>query len=47
MRRKRNYVMQKLTSPKRVTLPDGRTFLARYKSVKRSYLPPYSDEKRI
>ena len=41
MRRKRNYVMQKLTSPKRVTLPDGRTFLARYKRVKRSDLPPH------
>ena len=33
--------MQKLTSPKRVTLPDGRTFLARYKRVKRSDLPPH------
>ena len=40
MRRKRNYVMQKLATPKRVTLPDGRTFLARYKRVKRSDLPP-------
>ena len=41
MRRKRNYVMQKLATPKRVTLPDGRTFLARYKRVKRSDLPPH------
>ena len=32
--------MQKLATPKRVTLPDGRTFLARYKRVKRSDLPP-------
>ena len=30
MRRKINYVMQKLATPKRVALPDGRTFLARY-----------------
>ena len=34
MRRKRNYVMQKVATPKRVTLPDGRTFVARYKRVK-------------
>ena len=33
--------MQKLATPKRVTLPDGRTFLARYKRVKRSDLPPH------
>ena len=33
--------MQKLATPKRVTLPDGRTFLARYKTVKRSDLPPH------
>ena len=41
MRRKINYVMQKLATPKRVALPDGRTFLARYKRVKRSDLPPH------
>ena len=41
MRRKRNYVMQKLAMPKRVTLPNGRTFLVRYKRVKRSDLPPH------
>ena len=40
MRRKENYVMRKLDTPKRVTLPNGRTFLARYKRVKRSELPP-------
>ena len=33
--------MQKLATPKRVTLPDGRTFLARYKRVKRSDLPEH------
>ena len=41
MRRKRNYIMQKLATPKRVTLPNGRTFLASYKRVKRSDLPPH------
>ena len=33
--------MQKRATPKRVTLPDGRTFLARYKRVKRSDLPSH------
>ena len=33
--------MQKLATPKRVTLPDGRAFVVRYKRVKRSYLPPH------
>ena len=32
--------MRKLDTPKRVTLPNGGTFLARYKIVKRSELPP-------
>ena len=32
--------MWKLDTPKRVTLPNGGTFLARYKRVKRSELPP-------
>ena len=41
MRRKRNYIIQKLATPKRVTLPNGRTFLASYKRVKRSDLPPH------
>ena len=39
MRRKNNYVMRKLDVPKRVTLPNGRTFIARYKHVSRSQLP--------
>ena len=33
------YVMMKLATPKRVTLPNGRTFLASYKRVKRTELP--------
>ena len=40
MRRKKNYTMMKLATPKRVTLPNGRTFVARYKRIKRSELPP-------
>ena len=40
MRQKHNYVMRKLNVPKRVTLPNSRTFLARYKQVPRSELPP-------
>ena len=39
MRRKRNYAMQKLNIPKRVTLPNGRTFVARYKRISRDDLP--------
>ena len=41
MRRKRNYAIQKLATPKKVALPDGKTFLARYKRVKISDLPPH------
>ena len=41
MKRKNNYVMCRLNVSKRVTLlPNGRTFLARYKRVPRSILPP-------
>ena len=40
MRRKENYEMKKLDVPKRVTLPNGRTFFARYKRIKREELPP-------
>ena len=40
MRRKKNYVMINLNVPKRVTLPNGRTFGARYKRIKRGELPP-------
>ena len=31
---KENYAMRKLDVPKRVTLPNGRTFVARYKKNK-------------
>ena len=41
MRRKDNYVMMKRATPKQVTLPDGRTFVARYERVPRSRLPPH------
>ena len=40
MRRKNNYVMRKLDTPKRVTLPNGRVFYAKYKCVKCFELPP-------
>ena len=40
MRRKKNYAMVKLNVPKRVTLPNGRTFVARYKRIRKSELPP-------
>ena len=33
-------IMIKRATPKRVTLPDGRTFLARYKRATRDDLPP-------
>ena len=39
MRRKENYPMRKLDVPKRVTLPNGRTFYARYERIKRQDLP--------
>ena len=38
--RKKNYVMVKLQVPKRVALPNGRTFVARYKRIRRGELPP-------
>ena len=40
MRRKMNYAMMKLNVPKRVTLPNGRTFVARYKRILRDQLLP-------
>ena len=40
MRGKKNYTMIKLQVPKRVTLPNGRTFVARYKRIWRGELPP-------
>ena len=39
MRIKNNYVIQKLDVPKRVTLANGRTFIAKYKYVSKSQLP--------
>ena len=32
--------MEKVAIPKRVILPNGRTFVARYKRIRRSELPP-------
>ena len=40
MRRKRKYAMVKLNVLKSVTLPNGRTFVARYKRIRRGELPP-------
>ena len=40
MRRKPNYAMMKLNVPKRVVLPNGGTFAARYKRILRAELPP-------
>ena len=40
MRRKNNYVMRRLDTPKKVTLSNGRTFYAKYRRVSRSQLPP-------
>ena len=34
------YAMMKLNVPKRVTLPNGRTFVVRYKTIPRDQLPP-------
>ena len=40
MRRKNNYVMRRLDTPKRVTLPNGRTFYGKYQRVPRPQPPP-------
>ena len=40
-------IMIKRERPKRVTLPDGRTFLARYKRATRDDLPPNINFPRI
>ena len=40
MRRKNNYTMMKLNVPKRESLPNGRTFVTRYKRIPRDQLPP-------
>ena len=42
MRRKGNYIIRKLNTLKRVTLPNGWIFLARYKCISRSELSPYT-----
>ena len=39
MRRKDDDVMMKLNTPKRVTLPNGRAFVAQYKHISRNQLP--------
>ena len=39
MRRKENYAMRRLAVPKRVDLPNNRTFYARYERIKRRDLP--------
>ena len=39
MRRKNNYVMRRLNTPKKVTLPNGRTFYVKYARVPRSHIP--------
>ena len=40
MRRRNNYVMRRLDTPKKVTLPKSRNFYAKYQRVPRSQLPP-------
>ena len=40
MRRKKNYAMVKLNTPKRVTLPNVKTFVECYKRISRGKLPP-------
>ena len=37
--RRNNIVMVKRATPNRVVLPNGRTFLAKYKRVNQNYLP--------
>ena len=40
MTRKNNYVMRRLDTPKDVTLPNSRTFYAKYQRIPRSQLSP-------
>ena len=47
MRRKNNYVMRRLDTPKKVTLANGKTFYAKYQRVPRCQLPPNVTMKRI
>ena len=46
MRGKNNYVMRRLDTLKKVTLPNGRTFYAKYRRVPRSQLSDYVIMKR-
>ena len=46
VRRKDNYVMMKRATPKRLTLSDGRIFVARCDRVPRSRLPPHMKIRR-
>ena len=39
MKRKNNYITRRLDTQKKVTLPNGRTFYAKYARVQRSQLP--------
>ena len=45
MKRKDNDVMMKRAIPKQVTLPDGRTLVARFERICRSRLPPHIKKK--
>ena len=47
MRRNDNYVMMNRATPKRETLTDGRTFVARYKRVPRSRLLSHIKKKKV
>ena len=46
MRRKNNYVTRRLDTLKKVILPNGRTFHAKYRRVPRSQLSDYVIMKR-
>ena len=46
MKRKKNYAMMKLATPKRVTLPNGRIFFARNKRIPRDHPPPHVNMRR-
>ena len=39
MTRRHRIIIMKIETPKRVTLPNGRTYVARYKCVTRAHLP--------
>ena len=46
MKRKKNYTMMKLAIPKRVTLPNSRTFFSQYKRIPRDHLPSHVNMRR-